>query len=86
MGDANKYLDFQIDHASSKLNECKNEESRRNAEDFLKHWQQLADMIAKKLWHQVTEKLFTLVARPEMIEGDKLPQLYSEVIADIACK
>jgi len=40
----------------------------------------------KRLWHQLTEVLLALVQRPELQDGDKLWQLYTNVIADFELK
>jgi hypothetical protein len=47
---------------------------------------ELHQLYVKRLWHQLTGVLLTLVLRPELQEGDKLWQLYNNVIADFELK
>ena len=56
-------------------------------------FQELSDLLnnlhqlyVKRLWHQLTEVLLALVQRPELQDGDKLWQLYTNVIADFELK
>jgi len=46
----------------------------------------LHQLFVKRLWHQLTGVIQTLVFRPEMQEGDKLFQFYNNVIADFELK
>ena len=46
----------------------------------------LHQLFVKRLWHQLTAVLQAIVVRPEMQEGDKLFQFYSNVIADFELK
>jgi hypothetical protein len=46
----------------------------------------LHQLFVKRLWHQMTELLQTLVHRPELQDGDKLCQFYTNVIADFELK
>lgn len=46
----------------------------------------LHQLYVKRLWHQLTEVLLALVQRPELQDGDKLWQLYTNVIADFELK
>ena len=46
----------------------------------------LHQLFTKRLWHQLTSVLRAIVVRPEMQDGDKLFQFYSNVIADFELK
>jgi hypothetical protein len=46
----------------------------------------LHQLYVKRLWHQLTGVLLQLVLRPELQDGDKLWQLYTNVIADFELK
>ena len=57
------------------------------------HFQEMSDLLndlhqlfTKRLWHQLTSVLRAIVVRPEMQDGDKLFQFYSNVIADFELK
>ena len=46
----------------------------------------LHQLFVKRLWHQLTAVLQALVERPELQEGNKLIQFYTNVIADFELK
>ena len=55
-------------------------------QDLAQIWQQLQDYHQRKHWHQLTNLLLELVARPELQTGDQLHELYTNAIADFETK
>ena len=49
-------------------------------------FRELDELYSKRLWHQLTGVLMTLVHRPELQSGDQLSQFYRQVIADFDSK
>lgn len=73
MRDVNGYLQAQIEEYSSN-------------QDMSDLWNDLHQYYVKRLWHQLTGVLLTLVTRHELQDGDKLWQLYTNFIADFELK
>jgi len=49
-------------------------------------WQQIQDYHQRRHWHQLTNLMLELVARPELQSGDQLKELYTEAISDFESK
>jgi len=49
-------------------------------------WQQIQDYHQRKHWHQLTNLMLELVARPELQSGNQLQELYTEAISDFESK
>jgi len=49
-------------------------------------WQQIQDYHQRKHWHQLTNLMLELVARPELQSGTQLQELYTEAISDFESK
>lgn len=47
---------------------------------------ELSSLYQRKLWHQLTVKLEEVYARPELMKGDTLVQLYTGFVADFGAK
>ena len=73
MRDVAGYLTTQIEAAASN-------------EELASLWRQAKDLHQRRLWHQLTGILLSLVKRPELEKGDDLWQLYNNVIADFEIK
>lgn len=73
MRDVAGYLTTQIEAAASN-------------EELASLWRQAKDLHQRRLWHQLTGVLLSLVKRPELEKGDDLWQLYNNVIADFEIK
>ena len=73
MRDVGGYLNTQIEAAASN-------------EELASLWRQAKDFHQRRLWHQLTGILLSLVKRPELEKGDDLWQLYNNVIADFEIK
>merc|ERR1711860_156245 len=73
MRDVAGYLNTQIEAAASN-------------EELASLWRQAKDFHQRRLWHQLTGILKSLVKRPELDKGDDLWQLYNNVIADFEIK
>merc|ERR1711953_172245 len=73
MRDVAGYLNTQIEAAASN-------------EELASLWRQAKDFHQRRLWHQLTGILLSLVKRPELEKGDDLWQLYNNVIADFEIK
>jgi len=46
-------------------------------------WNKLGDLYTRRLWHQITILLESLVKRPELQTGTQLIELYENFIQDI---
>ena len=55
-------------------------------EELAQLWQQIQDNHQRRHWHQLTNLLLELVARPELQTGDQLHELYTNAIADFETK
>merc|ERR1712018_899121 len=55
-------------------------------EDLASLWRKAKDFHQRRLWHQLTQVLLSLVERPELQKNDDLWQLYTNVIADFEIK
>merc|ERR1711992_381348 len=73
MRDVAGYLNTQI------------ESSAQNGE-LNQLWRQAKDFHQRRLWHQLTNVLLSLVKRDELQKNDDLWQLYTNVIADFEIK
>ena len=73
MRDVAGYLNTQIENSASngELNQL---------------WRQAKDFHQRRLWHQLTNVLLSLVKRDELQKNDDLWQLYTNVIADFEIK
>jgi len=49
-------------------------------------WRKIKDLHQRRLWHQLTGELLTLVKQEDLQKGDDLWQLYTNVIADFELK
>jgi len=61
-------------------------EATANNEDLASLWRKVKEYHQRRLWHQLTQVLLTLVDRPELQKSDDLWQLYTNVIADFEIK
>ena len=61
-------------------------EATADNEDLASLWRKAKDFHQRRLWHQLTQVLLSLVMRPELQENDDLWQLYTNVIADFEIK
>ena len=73
MRDVSGYLTSQIEETS-------------NNEDLSALWRKAKDFHQRRLWHQLTGVLLTLVKKEELQKNDDLWQLYTNVIADFEIK
>jgi len=73
MRDVSGYLNSQI-------------EATGNNEELSALWRKIKDFHQRRLWHQLTGVLLTLVKQEELQKGDDLWQLYTNVIADFEIK
>jgi len=55
-------------------------------EDLASLWRKAKDFHQRRLWHQLTQVLLSLVERPELQKNDDLWQLYTNVVADFEIK
>ena len=73
MRDVSGYLNSQIEATGSN-------------EELSALWRKIKDFHQRRLWHQLTGVLLTLVKKEELQKGDDLWQLYTNVIADFEIK
>ena len=69
MRDVSGYLNTQIEATGSN-------------EELAALWRKIKDFHQRRLWHQLTGVLLTLVKKEELQKGDDLWQLYTNVISD----
>ncbi|KFM77757.1 26S proteasome non-ATPase regulatory subunit 13, partial [Stegodyphus mimosarum] len=58
----------------------------KSSPERAEEWAQLEEYYNKKLWHQLTLKLLTLVKAPHLQEGTALVELYDNFLADFENK